>query len=130
MSPPAAETATLSKDVPRFPSRGSAGGDRRLTTLILLLPTLIIIGFNAVKLWPEVGLPVPNLNDDAVHYLLVQRASEALTNGENPFDHWLTEQELGFPMFRYYQHLPHLTVVVLHRLLLGRVELLTVFNLV
>src|SRR5262245_56193723 len=109
-------TPVLSKDARR--------SQRRLTTLLLLLPALIVIGFNAVKLWPEVGLPVPNLNDDAVHYLLVQRASEALANGENPFDYWLTEHEMGFPMFHYYQHLPHLTVVALHRLLLGRVDLL------
>jgi Bacterial membrane protein YfhO len=96
----------------------------------LALMVLVPIGFNAVTLWPEVSRPVPSLNDDAVHYLMIQRASEALATGENPVDHWVPEIELGFPPFHYYQHLPHLTVVFLHRLLAGRVELLTVFNLV
>lgn len=75
-------------------------------------------------------MPVPSLNDDAVHYLVIQRASEALAQGDNIVDHWLPEFELGFPMFFYYQHLPHLTVVALHRLLFQQVDLLTVFNAV
>jgi hypothetical protein len=131
MNARACAEAAVSKNRPACP--GSAHGparEGRLAVLLLLLPTLVVIGFNAVKLWPEVSLPVPNLNDDAVHYLVTQRASEALAKGENPFDHWLAEHEMGFPVFRYYQHLPHLTVVLLHRLLLGRVDLLTVFNLV
>ena len=99
-------------------------------TPALLLLVLLPMGFNAVTLWPEVSRPVPSLNDDAVHYLMIQRASEALANGENPVDHWVPELELGFPMFFYYQHLPHLTVVFLYRLLLKQVELLTVFNTV
>ena len=41
-----------------------------------------------------------------------------------------SEVELGFPHLLYYQHLPHLTVVLLHRLLLGQVDLLTLFNLI
>ena len=39
------------------------------------------------------------LNDDATHYLLIQRASEALATGENPIDHWVPELEFGFPWF-------------------------------
>src|SRR5919198_754701 len=94
--------------------------------LIVLVPTI----FNARALWPELSLPVPSVNDDAVHYLFIQRASEALAHGENPFDHWVPELELGVPEFFYYQHLPHLVVVLLHRLLLQQVDLLTLFNLV
>lgn len=104
--------------------------NRFATTAMAPLCLLFFIPmvFNAIALWPEVSLPVPSLNDDAVHYLLIQRASEALTRGENIFDHWLPEFELGFPMFFYYQHLPHLTVVALHRLFLEKFDLLTVFN--
>lgn len=102
----------------------------RWATPILLLLILVTSAFNAKALLPELSLPVPSLNDDAVHYLFVQRASEAFTHGENLVDHWTPELELGFPQFFYYQHLPHLTVVLLHRLLLKRVELFTVFNLV
>ncbi|MCI0408147.1 MAG: YfhO family protein [Acidobacteria bacterium] len=109
-----------------------APGDSRgrWATVILLILVLVPTSFNAIALFPEVSLPVPSLNDDAFHFLLVQRASEALAGGENPFDHWGPELDLGFPWFLYYQHLPHLTVVLLHRLLLKRVELLTLFNVV
>ena len=99
-------------------------------TVVLLCLVLIPMAFNAIALLPELSLPIPSLNDNAFHYLLVQRANEALTHGENPFDHWMPELELGFPQFFYYQHLPHLAVVFIHRLLLKQVDLFTLFNLI
>ncbi len=86
--------------------------------------------FTAVALLPELTVAVPSNNDDATHFLLIQRASEALANGENVLDHWVPQLELGFPWFIYYQPLPALVVVVLHRALFGLVDLLTVFNAV
>jgi hypothetical protein len=112
-----------------LPAR-TAPADRLLTIVALVILVLVPVAFNAITLWPEVSIPVPSLNDDAVHYLFIQRASEALARGENPFDHWVPDVELGFPMFFYYQHLPHLVVVFLHRLLFGRIDLLTLLNLV
>jgi hypothetical protein len=91
---------------------------------LLVAPML----FNAVALLPELTIALPSNNDDANHFAYVQRASEALARGENPFDFWAPEMELGFAPFVYYQHLPHLAVVVLHRALLGLVDLLTLFN--
>jgi uncharacterized membrane protein len=91
---------------------------------------LVVVIFNAVELFPEVSIPVPSLNDDAMHYLFVNRASAAVAEGQNPIDFWFPQIELGFPQFLYYQHLPALTVVALHRALLKRVELLTIFNLI
>jgi hypothetical protein len=91
---------------------------------LLVAPML----FNAVALLPELTVALPSNNDDANHFAYVQRASEALARGENPFDFWAPEMELGFAPFVYYQHLPHLAVVVLHRALFGFVELLTLFN--
>ena len=105
-----------------------ASGSDRWKNAALGLLVLVPIAFNAVALLPEISLPVPSLNDDAVHYLLIQRASEALARGENVLDHWVPELELGFPFFFYYQHLPHLFVVALHRLLFRQADLLTVFN--
>lgn len=86
--------------------------------------------FNAVALWPEVSIPTPNVNDDAEHAAFVLRASDALASGENVIDHWLPQIDLGFPEFFYYQHLPHLAVVALHRALLGTVDLFVLFNFV
>src|SRR5881296_3895860 len=110
----------------RGPAPDEAPG--RLTGAVLLLLVLVPTTFNAVALWPELSVAIPSLNDDAFHFLLIQRASEALATGENPFDHWAPELDLGFPQLLYYQHLPHLTVVALHRLLLKQVDLLILFN--
>ena len=103
------------------------GPDRWKNAALALLVFAPVV-FNAIYLLPEVSLPVPSLNDDAVHFLFIQRASEALARGENILDHWLPQLELGFPFFFYYQHLPHLAVVALHRALFEQVDLLTVFN--
>lgn len=111
---------------------GGLAGDSpsRWATAVLLILALIPSAINATAILPELWLAIPGLNDGALHYLLIQRASEALANGENPFDHWGPELDLGFPQFFYYQHLPHLAVVLLHRLLLKQVDLFTIFNLV
>jgi hypothetical protein len=102
----------------------------RWTIGILLILVLIPTIFNAIMLLPELSVPIPSLNDDAFHYLFIQRANEALANGRNTFDHWLPELELGFPQFFYYQHLPHLAVIFIHRLLLKQVDLFTLFNVI
>ncbi len=85
---------------------------------------------NAIALLPELTIPAPSVNDDAYHYLFIQRASEALANGDNIIDHWLPSIENGFPQFLYYQHLPALAVVGVERLSFGNLDLLTSFNLV
>jgi len=104
--------------------------DQRWEAAVLAVLVLIPIAFNAIMLLPEVRLRIPSFNDDAFHFMFVQRASAALTDGANPFDFWVPNVGLGFPQFLYYQHLPHLAVVALHRLLLTQVDLLTLFNLV
>src|SRR2546428_3299334 len=89
------------------------------------VPTL----FTAVGLLPELVIPVPSNNDDATHFLLIQRMSEAFARGENPLDFWVPQVEFGFPWLVYYQPLPAIAVVFLHRALLGMVDLITAFNL-
>lgn len=108
----------------------AANRSSRWNEAILLLLVSVPIVFNAIMLLPEVTRAIPSLNDDNLHYLLVRQASAALEHGANPFDFWVPQQELGFPQFFYYQHLPHLAVVLLHRLLFESVNLLTLFNLV
>jgi len=85
---------------------------------------------NAVALIPEVTIPVPNVNDDALHVLFVRRAADAWSRGENVVDHWLPQIELGVPQFLEYQHLPHVAVAILGRVTLGAIDLRTLFDLV
>ena len=121
--------AALRQDAVAAISRERASA-QRVQHAVLAALLFIPMVFNAVLLLPEVTVAVPSNNDDANHLAYVQRASEALARGENPFDFWAPEMELGFPPFVYYQHLPHLAVVALHRALLGVVDLLTLFNVV
>ena len=102
---------------------------QRLAEALPLFPVALSMLILAIALLPEVTVAIPSLNDDAAHYSLIQNASRAIDAGKNPFDHWAPDLEFGFPQFAYYQHLPHLFVVAVHRLLLRQVELLTLFNL-
>jgi hypothetical protein len=101
----------------------------RPETVILALLVAVPILFNAIELVPELT-SVPNVNDDAAHLLFVERANDAIAQGADPVDFWVPDLELGFPQFVYYQHLPHLAVVALDRILLQRVDIVTVFNAV
>jgi hypothetical protein len=86
------------------------------------------IVFNLIFLFPEVSIPVPNLNDNVLHYTLVERASDALNSRDNILDPWVSYWDMGFPVFQYYQHLPHLFVAMLNWVTGGRLDLFTLFN--
>ena len=96
--------------------------------VVLLVAAPMVVTF--VTLLPEITIPIPNLNDDAFQFLLIQRMDEALRIGGNPLDVWVPQLELGFPLATFYQHFPHLVVVLLDRLTLGVVDLFTMFNAV
>lgn len=76
----------------------------------------------------EVLVPAPPLNDDVFHLGLIRRMHEAWAAGGNPLDTWIGYWGQGFPVLRYYQHLPHFAVVLVHRLLGGAVPLETVYG--
>jgi hypothetical protein len=103
--------------------------ERRAVPVFLGLLVVITVMFNAVALFPEVRDAAPSNNDDAFQFLMIQRGSQALANGENPLDHWSPELDIGAPRFLSYQNAPHLAVIFLDRLLLRTVGLLTLFNL-
>jgi len=95
-------------------------------SLLIALP----MAAHAIGLLPEITVPVANVNDDTEHALYIENASDALARGENVLDFWVPEMDEGFPQFLYYQNLPHLSVVALHRVLFGTVDIFTVFNVV
>jgi hypothetical protein len=110
----------------RFSAYSSDGTPWLAVLTLVLLPCI----FNAIALFPEAQHVTPSDNDSVFHYLMIERADQAISAGDNPFDHWMPELELGFPQFFYYQNLPHLMVVGLYRLLLKQVSLIRLFNLV
>lgn len=86
--------------------------------------------FNAVLLAPELTVDAPSRNDNMLHLLMIHGANDAWQQGHNVVDFWIPQLDLGFPQFLYYQHLPHLSVVALHRALLGIVSLERCYHLV
>src|SRR5262245_30237862 len=54
----------------------------------IFAPLAVVSLFNAIWLLPEILIPIPSVNDDAYHYMLVDRAAQALISGQNPLDHW------------------------------------------
>jgi len=100
----------------------------RNAALVLLIAAPMAA--QAIGLLPEITVRVANVNDDTEHALYIENASDALARGENVLDFWVPEMDEGFPQFLYYQNLPHLSVVALHRVLLGTIDIFTVFNIV
>ncbi|HYV22571.1 MAG TPA: hypothetical protein VEN31_07945 [Candidatus Bathyarchaeia archaeon] len=100
----------------------------RNAALVLLIA--VPMAAQAIGLLPEITVGVANVNDDTEHALYIENASDALARGENVLDFWVPEMDEGFPQFLYYQNLPHLSVVALHRVLLGTIDIFTVFNIV
>jgi hypothetical protein len=98
------------------------------STLLAALLLVASVGYNLVGLYPEIALDTPDLNDNALHYTLVQRAAEALERGEDPTDPWVPTFVQGYPLFHHYQHLPHVTTALLYRALGGAIPLRTVFK--
>jgi hypothetical protein len=97
-------------------------GTRGEAWLCRLLVVVAVAGVAAGVL-RETAIDCPDLNDSALHLSLTLRASEALAQGANPLDFWYPDVALGFPVFRHYQHLPHLVLVAVHRVFGGHVAL-------
>ncbi len=91
---------------------------------------LIVLGtlaLNAFWLRPELSITRLDLNDNVLHYTLIERMVEAVEGGENPLDHWVGEWTFGYPAPRTYQPLGHLVVALLYLGLGKSVGLMTLF---
>jgi hypothetical protein len=64
-------------------------------------------------LFPQVRWPVPFLNDSVLHFGLIQALASAPARGQSLLDPWVPTWTMGFPVFHYYQSLPHFAVVAL-----------------
>ena len=85
-----------------------------VVTLIVVCALVGAVGFNLWHLFPETtgdGIPT---NDRLFHLQLVDSAVSAITNGQDITDPWQGTMSLGFPVFHYYQHLPHVFLTLVH----------------
>ena len=79
---------------------------------------VVAVAFNLWRLYPEVAIKVPPLNDAVMHLLVLGRTVVALASGQNLTDPWMgTVPALGYPLFHYYPHLPYLPLAALYLLL-------------
>ncbi len=75
----------------------------------------------------ELAISRADLNDNVLHFTLIERMVEAVERGEHPADFWVSEWTLGYPVPRTYQILGH-GVVAGGYLALGKtVDLMTLF---
>src|SRR3990172_1784964 len=100
----------------------------RAEQLIAYLLLLLAVAFNLHYLKPEVAIRVPDLNDEVLHLLNLERTVTAFSLGQDPTDSWLAPIDLGYPLFHYYQHLPYLPPAAVFLVLRGSVPLLDLFN--
>ena len=114
----------VGEDAASRPGPRAGPGAWRLAWVVALLVAAIVFASVA----PELVIDGPDVNDSALHLGLAKRASEALARGESPLDFWHPDVGLGYPVFHHYQHLPHLTLVAVHRLLLGAVSLDAIYR--
>jgi hypothetical protein len=85
------------------------------------------LALNLYWLAPELAIARADLNDNVLHYGLAVRMAEAIEHGENPFDHWVSEWTLGYPVPRTYQPLGSFTMAALYLALGKSVPLMTLF---
>jgi hypothetical protein len=115
----------MKKKKPTLPDAGVAPSFMgRFTSFLHFLKTpkgiayslvFFAIVFNAVFLMGEVAVSTFSLNDEVLHLTATQEASSALNQNLDPTDFWLTQIGLGFPLFHYYQHLPHVVLAGLNQ---------------
>jgi hypothetical protein len=79
--------------------RAEAGG------LVLLGLALIV---NAVLLWPEIRIERIPVNDLSFHIAASQRLAQSVTTGDSFLDPWVSQWALGYPLWHFYQPLPHM----------------------
>ncbi|HWJ39797.1 MAG TPA: hypothetical protein VNT29_01625, partial [Candidatus Limnocylindrales bacterium] len=79
--------------------RAEAGG-------LLLLGLALIV--NAILLWPEISIERVPVNDLTFHIAASQRLADSLVTGDSFLDPWMSQWALGYPLWHFYQPLPHM----------------------
>ena len=100
----------------------------RRESLISFGLLLFAVAFNLYYLYPEVASGIVSGNDSVYHLLMVEMAVEAITQGRNFTDPWQASMGMGYPLFHYYHHFPHVTIAFAHVLTLQSISLAVIFN--
>ncbi|MGB8413603.1 MAG: hypothetical protein WCE23_12345 [Candidatus Binatus sp.] len=63
---------------------------------------------NAILLAPEIRIERVPVNDLSFHIAASQRLARSLITGDSLLDPWVSQWALGFPLWHFYQPLPHM----------------------
>ncbi|MGH7926131.1 MAG: hypothetical protein ACREQH_16230 [Candidatus Binatus sp.] len=63
---------------------------------------------NAILLWPEIRIERVPVNDLSFHIAAAQRLANSLVSGDSFLDPWMSQWAAGFPLWHFYQPLPHM----------------------
>ena len=85
-----------------------------VVTLVVICSLFLAVAFNLVLLFPEVTGGVFYFNDSVMHFLMIDTAADAIRHGRDATDPWQRTMSMGFPLFHYYQHLPHISLALVH----------------
>src|SRR6202451_1746903 len=83
----------------------SATLSREAGGLMLLGLALIV---NAILPWPEIRIERVPVNDLSFHIAASQRLANSLITGDSFLDPWMSQWALGYPLWHFYQPLPHM----------------------
>ena len=75
---------------------------------------VVAVAFNLINLYSGFLVEVSDGTDTVLHRLLSEAVVDAITTGKNFTDPWQSSIGMGHPVSHYYQHLPHVTVGLIH----------------
>src|SRR5271154_6698999 len=112
---PAAAKAKLPRIASPLSAPYAVTGWRRFVdsaTLKAEAPGLLLLGLalivNATLLWPEIRIERVPVNDLSFHIAASQRLTQSLSTGDSFLDPWVSQWALGYPLWHFYQPLPHM----------------------
>jgi hypothetical protein len=96
--------------------------------LIVIWALFIAVTFNLINLYPDVAVTGLLGNDDGMHLLATDLAVQSIIQRQDFTDPWQSAIGMGHPLFHYYQHLPHISVALVHVLTFGVLPVVDMMN--
>ncbi|MGB3552426.1 MAG: hypothetical protein WA993_17215 [Candidatus Binatus sp.] len=97
---PAPHPAAARWGIAVSPTLGAEAGGLMLLGLALIV--------NAILLAPEIRIERVPVNDLSFHIAASQRLARSLITGDSLLDPWVSQWALGFPLWHFYQPIPHM----------------------
>ena len=82
--------------------------------LIVIWILTVAVTFNFINLYPDVAVTDLVGNDYGMHLLATDLAVDSIARRQDFTDPWQSAIGMGHPLFHYYQHLPHVSVALVH----------------